>query len=154
MTSMRPATPSILCVDDESRVLDGLRLTLRHGFDVLTATSGAEGLAMLKRMAGATVVISDMRMPGMDGAAFLTQVKEQWPDSTRLLLTGEAGRDAAIAAVNEGQIFRFDEALRTGKSRGSRRGGGTAARTRPPRGSCYNRPCSAASVCWLTSLRS
>jgi CheY-like chemotaxis protein len=107
VTSIRPATPSVLCVDDESRILDGLRLTLRRGFDVLTATSGAEGLAMLKRMAGVAVVISDMRMPGMDGAAFLTQVKEQWPDSTRLLLTGEAGRDAAIAAVNEGQIFRF-----------------------------------------------
>jgi CheY-like chemotaxis protein len=107
VTSMRPATPSILCVDDEPRVLDGLRLTLRRGFEVLTATSGAEGLAMLKRMAGAAAVISDMRMPGMDGAAFLTQVKDQWPDSTRLLLTGETGRDAAIAAVNEGQIFRF-----------------------------------------------
>jgi DNA-binding NtrC family response regulator len=105
--SMRAATPSILCVDDEPRVLDGLRLTLRRGFEVLTATSGAEGLAMLKRMAGAAAVISDMRMPGMDGAAFLTQVKDQWPDSTRLLLTGETGRDAAIAAVNEGQIFRF-----------------------------------------------
>src|ERR1700719_1967219 len=104
---MRPATPSILCVDDEARVLDGLKLTLRRGFEVLTATSGAEGLAMLKRMAGAAVVISDMRMPGMDGAAFLTQVKEQWPESTRLLLTGEAGCDAAVAAVNEGQIFRF-----------------------------------------------
>jgi hypothetical protein len=48
-----------------------------------------------------------MRMPGMDGAAFLTKVREQWPDSTRLLLTGETGRDAAVAAVNEGRIFRF-----------------------------------------------
>jgi DNA-binding NtrC family response regulator len=104
---MRPTTPSILCVDDEPRVLDGLRLTLRRGFDVLTAASGAEGLAMLIRMAGAAVVISDMRMPGMDGAAFLTQVKEQWPESTRLLLTGETGCDAAVAAVNEGLIFRF-----------------------------------------------
>ncbi len=104
---MPPTTPSILCVDDEPRVLDGLKLTLRRGFDVSTATSGAEGLAMLKQMAGAAVVVSDMRMPGMDGAAFLTKVKELWPDSTRLLLTGETGRDAAVAAVNEGQIFRF-----------------------------------------------
>lgn len=104
---MPPTTMSILCVDDEPRVLDGLKLTLRRGFDVSTATSGAEGLAMLKQMAGAAVVVSDMRMPGMDGAAFLTKVKELWPDSTRLLLTGETGRDAAVAAVNEGQIFRF-----------------------------------------------
>lgn len=98
---------SILCVDDEPRVLDGLKLTLRHGFTVSTATSGAEGLARLKEMDGATVVISDMRMPVMDGATFLTQVRKCWPDATRLLLTGETGRDAAVAAVNEGQIFRF-----------------------------------------------
>ncbi len=98
---------SILCVDDEPRVLDGLKLTLRHGFAVTTATSGAEGLAKLKEMGGAAVVISDMRMPVMDGAAFLTQVRKAWPDATRLLLTGETGQDAAAAAVNEGQIFRF-----------------------------------------------
>jgi CheY-like chemotaxis protein len=102
------ATPaSILCVDDEPRVLDGLRLTLRRGYTVTTATSAAEALARLKEMDGAAVVISDMRMPVMDGAAFLTQVRKFWPDATRLLLTGETGRDAAVAAVNEGQIFRF-----------------------------------------------
>jgi CheY-like chemotaxis protein len=106
MTSM-PPTVSVLCVDDEPRVLDGLRLTLRRRFEVSTATSGAEGLAVLKQMAGAAVVIADMRMRGMDGVAFLAKVKEQWPDSTRLLLTGETGRDVAVAAVNEGQIFRF-----------------------------------------------
>ena len=98
---------SILCVDDEQRVLEGLKLTLRRGFTVTTATSGAEGLARLKEMDGANIVISDMRMPVMDGAAFLTQVRKYWPDATRLLLTGETGRDAAVAAVNEGQIFRF-----------------------------------------------
>lgn len=101
------ATASVLCVDDEPRVLDGLKLTLRHAFTVTTARSGAEGLARLKEMDGVTVVISDMRMPAMDGAAFLAQVRKYWPDSTRLLLTGETGRDAAVAAVNEGQIFRF-----------------------------------------------
>lgn len=104
---MSAVLASVLCVDDEPRVLDGLRLTLRHGFTVSIATSGAEGLAKLKDMDGATVVISDMRMPVMDGAAFLTQVRKYWPDATRLLLTGETGRDAAVAAVNEGQIFRF-----------------------------------------------
>ena len=107
MISMPTTTTSVLCVDDEPRVLDGLKLTLRRGFEVSTATSGPEGLALLKQMAGAAVVISDMRMPGMDGAAFLTKVREQWPDSTRVLLTGETGRDAAVAAINEGHIFRF-----------------------------------------------
>jgi CheY-like chemotaxis protein len=106
LSAVAPAT-SILCVDDEPRVLDGLKLTLRHGFKVSTATSGAQGLAMLKEMDGAAVVISDMRMPVMDGATFLTQVRKHWPDATRILLTGETGRDAAVAAVNEGQIFRF-----------------------------------------------
>src|ERR1700676_4015947 len=104
---MRPATPSILCVDDESRVLDGLKLALRRGFDVSTATSGTEGLAVLKQKGGAAVVISDMRMPGMDGAAFLTKVRILWPDSIRLALPGALGRDDAAAAINEGQKFRF-----------------------------------------------
>jgi CheY-like chemotaxis protein len=104
---MKSDAISILCVDDEPRVLEGLRLTLHRDFHVVTATSGAEGLAVLQKMDGAAVVISDMRMPGMDGAAFLVKVRTLWPDSTRLMLTGEPGRDAAIAAVNEGQIFRF-----------------------------------------------
>ncbi len=98
---------TVLCVDDEPRVLEGLKLTLRRSYDVATATSGAAGLDKLQEMSGTAVVISDMRMPGMDGATFLTKVRELWPDATRLLLTGEPGRDAAVAAVNEGQIFRF-----------------------------------------------
>jgi CheY-like chemotaxis protein len=99
--------PSILCVDDEPRVLEGLKSTLHKGFDVATAAGGVEGLEVLRQKAGVAVVISDMRMPGMDGAAFLTKVRTLFPDSTRILLTGEPSRDAAIAAVNEGQIFRF-----------------------------------------------
>jgi CheY-like chemotaxis protein len=63
---------------------------------------------MLKEEGAAPmVIISDMRMPGMDGAALLKQVRKLYPDITRILLTGETGRDAAVAAVNEGQIFRF-----------------------------------------------
>ena len=104
---MNPTLISILCVDDEPRVLEGLKLTLRRGFNVATATNGAEGLAVLQQMDGAAVVISDMRMPGMNGAVFLAKVRALWPDCTRLLLTGEPGRDAVVAAVNEGQIFRF-----------------------------------------------
>src|ERR1019366_5364719 len=98
---------SILCVDDDSRVLEGLKLTMSKSFDVATATSGVEGLAVLKQKLGTAVVIADMRMPTMDGATFLAKVRSHWPDSTRLLLTGDPGRDTAVAAVNEGQIFRF-----------------------------------------------
>jgi CheY-like chemotaxis protein len=99
--------PGVLCVDDDPRLLQGLQLTLRQGFDVTTAASGAEGLAILKQKPATAVVIADMRMPAMDGAAFLTKVKTLCPDAVRLVLTGETGRDSAVAAVNDGQIFRF-----------------------------------------------
>jgi CheY-like chemotaxis protein len=107
LTPMTILRTSILCVDDDSRVLEGLKLTLSKSFDVATATSGVEGLAVLKQKLGTAVVIADMRMPTMDGATFLAKVRSHWPDSTRLLLTGDPGRDTAVAAVNEGQIFRF-----------------------------------------------
>jgi CheY-like chemotaxis protein len=97
----------VLCVDDEPRILEGLQLTLGRRFDVITAASAIAGLSILEHTPEVAVVISDMRMPGMNGAAFLAQVMERWPDSIRLLLTGEPGRDAAVAAINEGQIFRF-----------------------------------------------
>ena len=99
--------PRVLCVDDEERVVQGLVPHLRKEYDVRTALSGAEGLRILREMGGAAVVISDMRMPEMDGATFLHHVMQFYPDATRMLLTGEPGRDAAIAAVNKAQIFRF-----------------------------------------------
>ena len=107
LMSMPAPSTSILCVDDEPRILEGLRLTLGRRYEVATATSGQEGLEVLKQREGAAVVISDMRMPGMDGASFLARVRTHWPDSTRLLITGELGREAAITAINEGQVFRF-----------------------------------------------
>lgn len=99
--------PKILCVDDEARVVDSLVLHLRKDYQVHIALSGNEGLQKLKELGGVAVVISDMRMPGMDGAAFLKRVMRAYPDTTRMLLTGEPGRDAAVQAVNEAQIFRF-----------------------------------------------
>jgi response regulator RpfG family c-di-GMP phosphodiesterase len=99
--------PRVLCVDDEARVVEGLVLHLRKDYEVHTALSGDEGLKALKKSGGAAVVISDMRMPGMDGALFLHHVLTFYPDATRILLTGEPGRDAAISAVNNARIFRF-----------------------------------------------
>jgi response regulator RpfG family c-di-GMP phosphodiesterase len=99
--------PRVLCVDDEERVVQGLVPHLRKEYDVRTALSGAQGLRVLREMDGAAVVISDMRMPEMDGATFLHHVMQFYPDATRMLLTGEPGRDSAIAAVNKAQIFRF-----------------------------------------------
>jgi len=96
----------ILCVDDEPRVLEGLALNLQRHYRVSTATSGSAGLALIATDPPA-LVVSDMRMPEMDGAAFLGQVKERAPDTVRLLLTGQADLNSAVAAVNQGQVFRF-----------------------------------------------
>lgn len=101
------ARTTILCVDDEPNVLDGLSLHLRRRYNVLTASSGAAGLQTISRDRTVAVIISDMRMPGMDGATFLGRARHDLPDAVRILLTGQAEMTAAIAAINEGQIFRF-----------------------------------------------
>lgn len=98
----------VLCVDDEPHVLEGLRDSLRRSFDVHVAQCGTDALALLEQDPdGYAVVISDMRMPGMSGAAFLSQARRVAPNAVRLLLTGHADLDAAIGAVNDGQLFRF-----------------------------------------------
>ncbi len=97
----------ILCVDDEPRVLEGLSLHLRRKYDVVTAESGADGLQAIKNNGPFAVVLSDMRMPRMDGTEFLKAVREFAPDTIRMLLTGQADLQSTIDAVNKGQIFRF-----------------------------------------------
>jgi len=99
--------PCVLFVDDEKRLLEGLALLLRKNYDVQVANSGDEALRMLGELKHVTVVVSDFRMPQMDGATFLHQVMLRAPTATRILLTGEAGVDGARDAVNKGQIFRF-----------------------------------------------
>jgi len=99
--------PVVLCVDDEPQILEGLSVHLRRRYQVLTATSGVEGLQALSSHLDAAVVISDMRMPVMDGAIFLRRARELAPDTVRLLLTGHADLDSAVAAINQGHIFRF-----------------------------------------------
>lgn len=97
----------ILCVDDEEAILEGLELSLRKSFHVVSATSGAEGLERLGEDGPFPIVLSDMRMPGMSGAEFLAQVRLRHPASMRILLTGQSDMASAISAVNEGQVFRF-----------------------------------------------
>jgi len=97
----------ILCVDDEPNVLEGLSLHLRRRYDVVTATNAMGALVILKRDPGIAVVISDMRMAGMDGATCLRRAHEIVPDTVRILLTGQADLESAISAVNDGKIFRF-----------------------------------------------
>jgi len=98
---------TVLCVDDEPSILSALRRVLRaEGCRLLTATGGVEALAILATES-IDVVVSDMRMPGMDGAQLLAKVREQWPQTARILLTGYADMDATIAAINNGQIYRY-----------------------------------------------
>lgn len=98
---------TLLLVDDEPKVLLGLGAYLKSRYTVHTAESGALGLERLAADPSIAVVVSDMRMPGMDGAQFLAQARALAPASVRLLLTGQTDIGSAIAAVNEGQIFRF-----------------------------------------------
>jgi CheY-like chemotaxis protein len=104
---MRKMADKILFVDDEPSVLDGYRRMLHRDFEVDTANSGDDGLALLRGTGPYAVVVSDMRMPGMNGAEFLTKVRQEAPDTVRVLLTGYSDMDAAIEAVNEGNIFRY-----------------------------------------------
>lgn len=99
--------PIVLCVDDEQNVVESMTLNLRKRYRVLTALSGPMGLEVLHEEPDVAVVISDMRMPEMDGAEFLAEVKAVAPTVVRMLLTGYSDIDAAMRAVNEGQIFRF-----------------------------------------------
>lgn len=97
----------VLCVDDEPKLLAALHRHLGEQFELHTAVGGEEGLATLASKGPFAVIVSDMRMPGMDGSQFLAAAKQRAPDSTRIMLTGCADQETAIAAVNEGNIFRF-----------------------------------------------
>jgi len=102
-----PVKATLLFVDDESNILSSLKRLFRPlGYHIYTATSGAEGLDLLAREP-VDLIVSDMRMPEMDGAAFLEQAAEQWPNSVRILLTGYADLGSTITAVNQGQIYRY-----------------------------------------------
>ena len=100
------ATSRILCVDDEPNILAALARVFRpHGYDLTTATSGDEALACWARTGGRRHL--RMRMPGMDGAAVLEQVRARWPQTVRLLLTGHSDIDSTIGAINRGEIHRY-----------------------------------------------
>jgi CheY-like chemotaxis protein len=99
--------PKVLCVDDEPDILESMQDNLRRSFDLTTAVGPTEGLELLASNGPFEVVISDMRMPVMNGATFLAHVNRESPDTVRMLLTGYTDVESAIAAVNQGGIFRF-----------------------------------------------
>jgi len=109
----------LLCVDDERNVLRALeRIFMDDEYEILTAASGEEGLALFAANPDIQVVISDYRMPGMNGVEFLRQVCEKHPDTVRIVLSGYADTSSVVSAINEGQIYKFvskpwsDEELR------------------------------------------
>jgi response regulator RpfG family c-di-GMP phosphodiesterase len=97
----------ILLVDDEPAVLQGYQRLLHREFQTDTANSGAEALAVIAQQGPYAIVVSDMRMPLMDGIQLLAKVKAMAPDTIRIMLTGNADIETAVNAVNEDNIFRF-----------------------------------------------
>ncbi len=99
--------PKVLLVDDDPRVTAGLRRTLRgEPYEVLVAQSGEEALLLLAST-GADVLVSDEQMPGMSGSELVTSVRKLHPAVVRIILTGQATVEAAMRAVNGGEIYRF-----------------------------------------------
>ena len=98
---------TLLFVDDDPNVLKALRRLFHHeNYLVYLASGGIEGLEILRRHA-VDLIISDMRMPEMSGAEFLTHALEQWPETVRILLTGYADLQSTIDAINKGRIFSY-----------------------------------------------
>ncbi len=97
----------ILFVDDDPNILAAFERQLRKDFSVRTALGGEEGLRAVATHYPFAVIVSDLRMPGMDGIQFLSRVRQATADSVRMMLTGNADLSTAIDAVNQGNIFRF-----------------------------------------------
>mgnify|MGYP001821233560 FL=1 len=97
----------VLFVDDEPNVLQSIRRGLRKQFDVHTAEGGEAAVELLRNGEQFAVIVSDMRMPGMNGVELLSKAKKLCPDTVRMMLTGNADQQTAVDAVNHGDIFRF-----------------------------------------------
>ncbi|MDJ0788342.1 MAG: response regulator [Myxococcota bacterium] len=101
------ARARLLVVDDEEAILETMSFTFEDEYDVLTAPSAKEGLALLEREGPVAVVISDQRMPETTGVEFLAQVFERYPTTVRIILTGFADMDATIGAINDGHVYAY-----------------------------------------------
>ena len=98
----------VLFVDDDPNILAGFRRNLRGRFDVTTELSPRVALTRMAAEGAFPVVVSDMRMPGtLNGVTFLSRVREQYPQTVRIMLTGMNDQATAVSAVNEGEVFRF-----------------------------------------------
>lgn len=106
-TAVGAGRPRVLCVDDDPDLLDGLRRVLGLDFDVVTQKDPLAALELMQIERNFDVVISDLKMPRMEGTRFLAHTRRILPTATRLLLTGVPDLPSAIAAINEGAVFRF-----------------------------------------------
>lgn len=97
----------ILFVDDEPHVTQGLRRTLRHEpWEIFTANSAVEAMEILAQQ-DIDIVVSDERMPGVPGSVFLGKVREAYPETVRIILSGQANLEDVVRAINQGEIYRF-----------------------------------------------
>ena len=100
-------TATLLFVDDEPNITRALRRVFHHKpYRILTAQSGEEALRLMEENA-VDLIVSDARMPGMDGATLLGRICDRWPASIRILLTGYADLDTTVKAINDGRIYRY-----------------------------------------------
>ena len=99
--------PKVLYVDDEYINLDLLRLTFLNEFEVITAESGEEGLRILEQNPRIKVVISDLKMPGMNGLEFIRRIKSQHPEKVCMLLTGFLESEVMMEGFNQELLFRY-----------------------------------------------
>lgn len=97
----------ILCVDDDANVLTGIQRNLRKQFDIDTAVGALTALKMIEKECPYAVIVADMQMPGMNGVEFLNIARQKYPDTVRVMLTGNADQKTATEAVNRGHIFQF-----------------------------------------------
>ena len=97
----------VLCVDDDESILRGYQLNLRKDFDVHVAKGGESGIEIFKKVGGFSVVLSDMRMPGMNGSEMLSKINQLDPDIANILITGHSDFDIAKEAINSGKVFKI-----------------------------------------------
>ncbi|MEM1288068.1 MAG: HD domain-containing phosphohydrolase [Pseudomonadota bacterium] len=102
-----PERARVLLVDDDERLLNAAKRVLRKQITLVTASGGEQALRCLMEEGDFDVIVSDQNMPDMKGVELLSQVAKRWPATVRIMLTGNNDQETAIAAVNDGQIFRF-----------------------------------------------
>ncbi|MBI2059147.1 MAG: sigma 54-interacting transcriptional regulator [Nitrospirae bacterium] len=97
----------VLVVDDEPNIVEALTIALEEQYDVLGATSGTEGLALLARNPDSAVIITDQRMPGMSGTEFLEKTLDTAPMAVRIILTGYTDIESLVEAINAGKVYHY-----------------------------------------------